>query len=159
MALEQTPAASVFGVVAIIDGVQRPRVDDQWVASSDLRISSTWREMSARPLAPGLPRRRRLSPPVSRPSIASRVRSERLTPRRAASCRRRLSSASGSLIVVRYMVVCQHTMCSRQMTAYGLDFSVIDRGFERNLYSARKAGWTYGALRSSAWSTLTAIVA
>lgn len=42
MALEQTPAASVFGVVAIIDGVQRPRVDDQWVASSDLRISSMW---------------------------------------------------------------------------------------------------------------------
>jgi hypothetical protein len=42
MVLEQAPAASVLGVVAIVDGVQRPRIDDQRVASSDLRISSMW---------------------------------------------------------------------------------------------------------------------
>ncbi len=42
-------------------------------------------------------------------SIASRVRSDTLVPRRAASWRSRASRSSGSLTVVLFMV-CQHTL-------------------------------------------------
>jgi hypothetical protein len=103
VALKQTPTRSMFGIVAVVRGVKRPGVDDQREASSDLRISSIRCEISVLPLAPGLPSRRFREPPVRWLSIASRVSSETVIPRRSASWRSRLSSMSGSLTVVRLM--------------------------------------------------------
>jgi hypothetical protein len=103
MLLKQAPTSVVFVVVAVIGGIERPGVDDQRAASSDPRISSMRCEMSCLPLAPGLPRRLFRGPPIKWFSIASRVSSETVIPRRSASCRSRLSIKSGSLTVVRFM--------------------------------------------------------
>ena len=40
MTFEQAPAAVMLCVVSVVCGVERARVDDQRVPSSDLRISS-----------------------------------------------------------------------------------------------------------------------
>lgn len=53
MALKQPAATGVFRVVRIVGRVERSGVDDQRAASSDRRISSIWRDTSARPLWPG----------------------------------------------------------------------------------------------------------
>lgn len=105
MRLEQLEAGSMMPVVAVDVGIERPGVDDQRddVTSPEM-ISSIRSEMSDRPLAPAPAASRRRRPPrgaSSKVSIASRVSSDTVTPRRFASCRRRASSSSGSFTVVR----------------------------------------------------------
>lgn len=106
VSFEQVQASGVVSVVAIDIGVERTGIDDQsdcWTSLA--RISSMRSEMSSRPLAPAPPARsRRLPGWVPRKvSIASRVKSDTVLPRRSASCRRRASSSSGSFTVVRCM--------------------------------------------------------
>ena len=106
VSLEQIEASGVMAVVAIDVGVERASIDDQSDdCTSAARISSMRSEMSSRPLAPApAARSRRLPGWVPRNvSIASRVRSDTVLPRRSASCRRRASSSSGSFTVVRCM--------------------------------------------------------
>jgi hypothetical protein len=94
----------VVAVVAIDVRVERAGVDDQRDEPASLaRISSMRSEMSVRPLAPAPAARRRRLPrgAPSSASIASRVSSDTVTPRRSASWRNRASRSSGSLTVVR----------------------------------------------------------
>ena len=81
---------------------------DGYDSTSDARISSIRIEMSLLPLrpAPAAPSRRSRSPKWV--SMASRVSSEMVIPRRCASCLSTASTRSGSLTLVRRMV-CQHT--------------------------------------------------
>ena len=106
MSLEQVEASGVVAVVAVDVGVERAGIDDQCDGcTSAARISSIRSEMSSRPLAPApAASSRRLPDWVPRKvSIASRVSSDTVLPRRSASCRRRASSSSGSFTVVRCM--------------------------------------------------------
>ena len=103
---KQIEASGVVAVIAVDVGVERAGVDDQSDGcTSAARICSMRSEMSSRPLAPApAARSRRLPGWVPRNvSIASRVRSDTVVPRRSASCRRRASSSSGSFTVVRCM--------------------------------------------------------
>ena len=108
--LEELQALGMVSIVRVDVGVQGPGVDDQRdPGTSAASISSIRSETSERPLWPAAAassRRRPRLPPRS-DSIASRVSSEMVVPRRSASCRKRASSSSGSLTVVRFMV-CQH---------------------------------------------------
>ncbi len=106
MGLEQLQAGGMVPVVAIDVGVEGPGVDDQCDGWTSLaRISSIRSEISARPLAPA-PAASSLRLPCwapSRFSIASRVSSDTVLPRRSASWRRRASSSSDSFTVVLCM--------------------------------------------------------
>lgn len=73
------------------------------------KISSMRSDVVLRPLRPALEANSRRPFPPRWVSIASRVRSETVVPRRAASWRSRASRSSGSFTVVLFMV-CQHTM-------------------------------------------------
>jgi len=109
--LEQCETRFVVAVVFIDVGVKRPGIDNQCYRRASRRmISSMRRAVSRRPLRPAFAAmsRRRLPPPRCA-SIASRVISAIVVPRREASCRSFASRSSGSLTVVRRMV-CQHTM-------------------------------------------------
>ena len=106
VAFEQVQACGVVPVVAIDVGVEGAGVDDQRDGRTSLaRISSIRSEMSSRPLAPA-PAASSCRLPGWAPSkfsIASRVSSDTVLPRRSASWRRRASSSSGSFTVVRCM--------------------------------------------------------
>ena len=105
MCLEQFETRVVVAVVSVYVGEQRPSVDDQCdEPNSAVRISSIRSEMSVRPLDPvPAARSRRRPPPPRCASMASRVISEIVVPRRCASWRSRASRSSGSLTVVRFM--------------------------------------------------------
>ena len=106
VSLEQVEASGVVAVVAVDVGVKRTGIDDQGDGcTSAARISSMRSEMSSRPLAaaPAASSRRLPFCAPRNVSIASRVRSDTVLPRRSASCRRRASSSSGSFTVVRCM--------------------------------------------------------
>jgi len=105
---EELLASVVKCIRSVDEGVERSGVDDQRDRRlSARRISSIRTEMSRSPLRPAAADKNfRRSPPTIR-SIAARVRSEIVTPRRSASCRSRASSQSGNFTVVRRMV-CQH---------------------------------------------------
>lgn len=86
--LEQFQAGGMMSVVAIDVCVEGPCVDDQCDGGTSLaRISSMRSEMSSRPLAPAPAASSRRLPRwvPSRFSIASRVSSETVLPRRSAS--------------------------------------------------------------------------
>jgi hypothetical protein len=111
MGLEELKTCNVVCVVEVDVGVERTGVDNQRDAgTSAARISSIRSETSERPLLPApAARSRRRGPALPRcASMAWRVNSETVVPRRSASCRRRASSSSGSFTEVRRMV-CQHT--------------------------------------------------
>lgn len=104
VSLEQFEANAVVAVIAIDVGIERTGVDDQRDdCTSAARISSMRSAMSSRPLAPAPAARRRRRPGCAprNASMACRVTSETVLPRRSASCRRRASSSSGSFTVVR----------------------------------------------------------
>jgi len=106
MRFEQVEARGVMLVVAIDVCVERAGIDDQSDEPTSLaRISSIRSEMSERPLAPAPAARSRRFPrgAASSVSIASRVSSDTVVPRRSASWRSRASRSSGSLTVVRCM--------------------------------------------------------
>ena len=84
MALDESPATAVLGIVSVICRVERSGVGDQRAASSDLRISSICWETSLRPLRPAAPSRR-LPPSTKCFSIAWRVNSDTVNHRRSAS--------------------------------------------------------------------------
>ena len=118
--LEQFEALGVVAVVAVDVGVQRAGVDDQCdCATSPAMISSIRSEMSWRPLAPAPAARSRRWPrgASSKVSIASRVSSETVTPRRCASWRNRASSSSGSFTVVR----CMYASIPQRMAGTSVD--------------------------------------
>lgn len=104
-----------MAIVGVYVGIQRPGVDQKRYRSiSCRRISSIRSAMSFRPLCPAPVANSRRRPASCRPttrcaSIASRVISDTVMPRRSASCRSRESSSSESFTVVRFMV-CQHTI-------------------------------------------------
>ncbi len=110
MAFREGQAGFVVSIVFVDVGVQRPGIDDQRDrVASRRRISSMRRAVCVRPLRPDFAAISRRRPPPRWDSMASRVTSETLVPRRAASWRSRASSSSGSFTVVRLMV-CQHTL-------------------------------------------------
>ncbi len=85
VSLEQFEASGVVPVVAIDIGIQRAGIDDQSDDCTSLaRISSMRSEMSSQPLAPAPPASSRRLPDLAprKVSIASRVRSETVLPRR-----------------------------------------------------------------------------
>ena len=84
MRLQKLAAPAVFRVVGIIGRIEGTGIDDQRAPSSDLRISSTRRETSLRPLRPAAPSLCRPGPRMCA-SIASRVSSETVIPLRSAS--------------------------------------------------------------------------
>lgn len=94
----------MVSVVRVQVGVERTAVDnDGYDDTSSARICSIRSETSSRPLLPeAAPPKERLPPPRCT-SMASRVNSETVIPRRCASCRSRASIASGSLTVVLCM--------------------------------------------------------
>jgi len=112
VSLEELEAFVVVVVVRVDVRVERPSVDDEcYRTTSARRISSIRTETSPTPLRPA-PAASSARRPRRRPrwaSIASRVRSEIVMPRRSASCRNRASKSSGSLTVVLF-TVCQHTI-------------------------------------------------
>ena len=111
MAFEKLEALRVVLVIGVDVGVERTRVDDKgYLDTSERKISSMRTEMSCEPLRPALAASSfRLPFAVPRwASMASRVRSEIVMPRRSASCRSLASRSSVSFTVVRLMV-CQHT--------------------------------------------------
>jgi len=119
MGLQQLEAFGVMVVIRVDVRVQRTGVNQQsYRRTSARRISSIRTDTSAAPLrpAPAASRRRRPRRPPRCSSIASRVTSEMVTPRRCASCRSRASRSSGSFTVVRFMV-CQHTCPERPRDA------------------------------------------
>ncbi len=106
MGFQQFEAGRMVTIIAIDVGVERSGVDDQRDESTSFAtISSIRSEMSWRPLdpAPAASILRRVVAPPSSASIAWRVSSETVVPRRCASCRRRASSSSGNFTVVRCM--------------------------------------------------------
>lgn len=106
----------VIAVILINVGVERTRVDEKgYRRASRRKIASIFRAVSRCPLLPALAARSRRRPPPRWDSIASRVTSDTVEPRRAASCRSRASRSSGNFTVVRFMV-CQHT-CSTGSTS------------------------------------------
>ena len=103
MGPQEIEAGRVMPVVGVDVGVEGAGVNDQCDSgTSDARISSMRSDTSARPLRPAAaaPSRRRGPRWLS---MASLVSSEMVIPRRCASWRRRASSSSGSLTVVRIM--------------------------------------------------------
>lgn len=108
MVLQQLRRCVMVPVVLVEIGIQRTSVDeDRYGLTSARRISSMRSEMSSCPLRPApVEDRRRLLPPRW-DSIASRVSSEIVMPRRAASWRSLASSSSGIFTVV-LLIVCQH---------------------------------------------------
>lgn len=111
VSFEQFEALVMVVVVSVDVGIERAGVDDERYRETSMRrISSMRAETSPDPLRP-TPAASSLRLPRLDPrwaSMASRVRSEIVTPRRSASCRSLASRSSGSLTVVRFMV-CQHT--------------------------------------------------
>ena len=108
MRFEQVEADRVVTVIAIDVRVQRAGVDDQCDGPTSLaRISSMRSEMSVLPLAPAPAAMSRRLPrgASSSVSIASRVSSDTVIPRRCASCRSRASRSSDSFTVVLCMYV------------------------------------------------------
>lgn len=106
MSLKKFEARLVMLIVSIDVSEERSGVDDQRdEPNSVARISSIRSEMSVRPLAPAPAARSRRRPvrPPRCASMASRVISEIVIPRRCASWRSRASRSSGSLTVVRFM--------------------------------------------------------
>jgi hypothetical protein len=107
MSLQKLQRGVVMGVVGVDVGVERTGVDEDpgYRFASAARISSMLSDTSVLPLRPALaaPRRRGPGEPIRYASRASRLMSEIVTPRRWASWRRRASSASGILTVVRRM--------------------------------------------------------
>ena len=106
MGFEQIEAGRVVPVVGVDVRVQRAGLDDQCDAPTSLaRISSIRSEMSCRPLDPAAAasNRRRVRGPPRCASMASRVSSDTVVPRRSASWRSRASRSSGSFTVVRCM--------------------------------------------------------
>jgi hypothetical protein len=103
---KQFAARCVVGVIGIEGRIERPCVDDQPDCRSSVRrISSIRSDTSCCPLRQVLPAaNRRRDPPPTWRWIASRVSSETVNPLRAASWRRRASSSSGNLTVVRFKV-------------------------------------------------------
>lgn len=108
IAEQKVEACLVMSIIRIDVCIERASVNNQSDGATSLaRISSMRSEISLRPLRPAAaaPSRRfglRWS------SIASRVSSEIVMPRRFASWRSLASTSSGSLMVVLFMV-CQHT--------------------------------------------------
>lgn len=82
--LKKSPAPAVLGIISVICRVQRSGVGDQWAANSDFRISSIRCETSFLPLRPAGPSRR-LPPSTRCVSMAWRVSSDTVIPRRSAS--------------------------------------------------------------------------
>src|SRR6185437_7382003 len=107
MGLQKLQRRRMVCVVGVNVGIQRARIDDNcpYRPTSAARISSIRSETSLRPLRPAAAAFRRRRPPGSPryASSASRLTSEMVKFRRRASCRRRASSASGILTVVRFM--------------------------------------------------------
>lgn len=83
--LEKAPATTVLSVVRVVGRVEWAGVGDQWPASSDRSISSIRCETSLLPLRPAAPNRRLPPGPKRWVSMASRVTSEIVMPRRSAS--------------------------------------------------------------------------
>jgi len=105
MVSQQFECGAVIAVVGVDVGVERAGVDEEgYGVTSAARISSMRSEMSSRPLRPAAARNRRGGPPTWR-SMASRVTSEMVMLRRAASWRSRRSRSSGSITVVRRIYV------------------------------------------------------
>jgi hypothetical protein len=166
MSLQELKTCRVMGVVEIDVGVERTSVDDQSDAgTSAARISSIRSETSERPLlpAPAAKSRRLVPPPPRCASMAWRVNSETVVPRRSASCRSRASSSSGSFTEVRLMV-CQHTHLARVSSGsdavWSLDFGMGARQLlpqggpaaprpAIGVITSRKGGSCFGAMRSS----------
>jgi len=114
MGFKKLQACFMVVVVRIDVRVKRTGIDDQRDRRASCRmISSMWRAVSRRPLRPAFAamRFRRALPPTCA-SIASRVMSAIVLPRRVASWRNFASRSSGSFTVVRLMV-CQHTYINR----------------------------------------------
>lgn len=110
MRLEERQADLVIAIVLVDVCVQGAGVDNQRDRRASRRmISSIRRAVLRRPLRPAFAaiRRRRPRPPKCA-SMASRVTSAMVVPRRAASCRSLASVSLLSFTVVRFMV-CQHT--------------------------------------------------
>ncbi|MGH3328514.1 MAG: hypothetical protein ACRDPT_12085 [Streptomycetales bacterium] len=85
MRLQQRNAGTVVAVVGVDVGVERPGVDDDGYGVTSVRkISSMRSDTSVRPLRPAAAAPRRRGPPRCA-SIASRVSSEMVRSRRAAS--------------------------------------------------------------------------
>ena len=105
MGFKELQACFMVVVVRVDVGVKRTGIDDQRDRRASCRmISSMWRAVSRRPLRPAFAamRFRRALPPT-RASIASRVTSAIVLPRRVASWRNFASRSSGSFTVIRFM--------------------------------------------------------
>ena len=83
--LEKAPGTAVLDVVRVVRRIERAGVGDQRSASSDRSISSIRCETSLLPLRPAAPNRRLPPGPTRWVSMASRVTSETVMPRRSAS--------------------------------------------------------------------------
>lgn len=107
MSLQKLQRRRVVSIVGVDVGIERARIDNNcpYGPTSAARISSIRSEISLRPLRPAAAAFRRRWPPGAPryASSASRLTSEMVKFRRAASCRRRASNASGILTVVRFM--------------------------------------------------------
>ena len=120
MGFEQLTAGVMVRIIGVDVGIEGPSVDEQGYRLTSLRrISSIRSETSWRPERPAAaPSSRRRPPACKWVSIASRVTSETVMPRRAASWRSLASSSSESFTVVR-RTVCQHTMPPRAQEVMG----------------------------------------
>jgi len=86
MGQEEIEGVAVMPVIGVDVGEERPSVDeDCYFATSAASISSMRSEMSSRPLRPAPAARRRRARPPRWSSMASRVSSETVIPRRSAS--------------------------------------------------------------------------
>ena len=105
MTLQEREAVLMVSVVGVDVRIEGARIDEcRYRPHSSRRISSMRSETSLRPLAPApAASRRRSRRPPRCVSIAWRVSSEMVIPRRFASSRSRTSTSSGNLIVVRFM--------------------------------------------------------
>jgi len=102
MVSQQFESGAVIAVVGVDIGVERAGVDEEgYGVTSAARISSMRSETSSRPLRPAAAARNRRGGPPTWRSMASRVTSEMVMLRRAASWRSRRSRSSGSITVVR----------------------------------------------------------
>ncbi len=138
MSPEEVQGFLVVPVIGVDIGVERTSIDDDgYRATSAASISSMRSEMSSRPLLPAPAALNFRARPPRWVSMASRVRSEMVTPRRSASCRSKASRSSGSLTVVRCMI-CQHTL-----TTGGRVKSVANPGFpaQPSAVEPQKFGW------------------
>jgi hypothetical protein len=117
MARQQREAGSVVSIVFVDVCVERAGIDDQRDRRASRRkISSIRRAVSRRPLRPAFAAIRRRRPAPRWDSMASRVISDTVVPRRSASWRSRASSSSDNFTVVRRMV-CQHTCAPRSTSS------------------------------------------